>query len=143
MAAATSASDTVQDEKLCWSGMDVLSRDAHGCRSRNASTVSLQSGASLSSELRIRIAALMLPSSIFDMTAVANAASLADDLAAFADELCVNGTMTSVTDRFFRTDVMLCLRPDLRGAVNIVVLKLRKVVHASTDSGVVKIFGNG
>jgi hypothetical protein len=140
MAAVASASDTVRDEKLCGSGMDTLSRDAHGCRSRNASVVSLQSGASLSSELRIRIAALILSSSIFDTTAMANAALLADDLAAYAGGLYVNGTMTSVTDRFFRTEAILCLRPDLRGAVSIVVLKLRKVIHASTDEGVVKIF---
>jgi len=139
MAAATSASDTVHDEKLCWSGMDILSCDALGCRSRSASTVSEQSGANLSSEPRMRIAALKLPSSIFDMTAVANASSLADDLLAFAEMSCETGTMTSVTDRFLRTVVMLCFRPVLRGAVNIVELKLRKIVHASTDSGVVKI----
>jgi hypothetical protein len=45
-----------------------------------------------------------------------------------------------VTDRFFRTEAILCLRSDLQGTVNIVVLKLRKVVHASTDAGIVKIF---
>jgi hypothetical protein len=112
------------------SGMTALSRGAAGCRSRSASTVSLQSGANLSSELKMRMAALMLPSSSFDITAAAIAASQSFDL---LTRVSVGGLMTSVTERFKKSDAVLCLRPDRRGAFNMVELKLRNVDHASTD----------
>lgn len=109
MASATSASDTVQGEKSRGSGMTALSPGAVGCRSRSASTVSLQSGASLSSELKMRMAALMFPSSIFDMTAAASAASLSFGLLV---RVSFEERMTSVIERFLNSDAVLCLRPD-------------------------------
>lgn len=84
----------------------------------------------------MRMAVLMLPSSIFDITAAAIAALQSFDL---LTRVSAGGLMTSVTERFKKSDAVLFMRPGGRGAFNMVELKLRNVDHASTDVGSVSI----
>ena len=43
--------------------------------------------------------------------------------------------MVSETERLFMSDAILCLRPDLRGAMSMVELKVSKVIQESTRMG--------
>ena len=69
MAFKTSASVTCKAGSVSGAGIDFLTWAALGCLSVSFVNVSSLSKAGLSSEQIMRIAALILPSSIFDVTA--------------------------------------------------------------------------